>query len=58
VTLSRAAALAGGLGPLAEGLAAQAFGLSWALAGLTAVPVVLLVVSAGARAGGGASDEG
>jgi FSR family fosmidomycin resistance protein-like MFS transporter len=58
VTLSSAAALAGGLGPLAVGLAAQAFGLSWALAGLTAVPVVLLVVSAGARAGGGASDEG
>jgi MFS transporter, FSR family, fosmidomycin resistance protein len=57
VTLSSAAALAGGLGPLAVGLAAQAFGLSWALAGLTAVPVVLLVVSAGARAGGGASDE-
>jgi FSR family fosmidomycin resistance protein-like MFS transporter len=49
VTLSSAAALAGGLGPLAVGLAAQAFGLSWALAGLTAVPVVLLVVSAGAR---------
>jgi FSR family fosmidomycin resistance protein-like MFS transporter len=49
VTLSSAAALAGGLGPLAVGLAAQAFGLSWALAGLTAVPVVLLAVSAGAR---------
>jgi FSR family fosmidomycin resistance protein-like MFS transporter len=48
VTLSSAAALAGGLGPLAVGLAAQAFGLSWALAGLTAVPVVLLAVSAGA----------
>jgi MFS transporter, FSR family, fosmidomycin resistance protein len=44
VTLSSAAGLAGGLGPLAVGLTAQAFGLSWALAGLVVVPVVVLLV--------------
>ncbi len=49
VTLSSAAGLAGGLGPLAVGLAAQGFGLSWALAGLVVVPVAVLLVSAGAR---------
>ena len=43
VTLSSAAGLAGGLGPLAVGLAAQAFGLSWALAGLVVVPVAVLL---------------
>ena len=48
VTLSSAAGLAGGLGPLAVGLVAQGFGLSWALAGLVVVPVVVLLVSAGA----------
>jgi FSR family fosmidomycin resistance protein-like MFS transporter len=41
VTLSTAASLAGGLGPLAVGLAAQAFGLPWALAGLAAVPPII-----------------
>jgi len=49
VTLSSAAGLAGGLGPLAVGLAAQAFGLSWALAGLAVVPVAVLLILAGAR---------
>ena len=49
VTLSSAAGLAGGLGPLAVGLAAKGFGLSWALAGLVVVPVLVLLVSAGAR---------
>jgi FSR family fosmidomycin resistance protein-like MFS transporter len=49
VTLSSAAGLAGGLGPLAVGLVAQAFGLSWALAGLVVVPVAVLLVAAGAR---------
>jgi len=44
VTLSSAAGLAGGLGPLAVGLAAQGLGLSWALAGLAAVPVAVLLV--------------
>jgi MFS transporter, FSR family, fosmidomycin resistance protein len=48
VTLSSAAGLAGGLGPLAVGLVAQGFGLSWALAGLVVVPVAVLLVSAGA----------
>ena len=46
VTLSSAAGLAGGLGPLAVGLVAQAFGLVWALAGLVVVPVAILLVSA------------
>ncbi len=49
VTLSSAAGLAAGLGPLAVGLAAQAFGLGWALAGLAAVPVAVLALSARAR---------
>jgi FSR family fosmidomycin resistance protein-like MFS transporter len=44
VTLSSAAGLAGGLGPLAVGLVAQSFGLSWALAGLMLVPVAVLLV--------------
>ncbi len=56
VTLSSAAGLAGGLGPLAVGLAAQGLGLPWALAGLTAVPVVILAVSATARPGATASE--
>ena len=42
VTLSSAAGLAGGLGPLAVGLIAEAFGLSWALAVLVAVPAAVL----------------
>jgi MFS transporter, FSR family, fosmidomycin resistance protein len=45
VTLGSAASLAGGLGPLAVGIAAQAFGLSRALAGLVAVPIVILLVT-------------
>ena len=56
VTLSSAAGLAGGLGPLAVGLAAQGFGLPWALAGLAVVPVVILAVSATARLGGAARE--
>jgi FSR family fosmidomycin resistance protein-like MFS transporter len=44
VTLSSAAGLAGGLGPLTVGLMAQSFGLSWALAGLALVPVAVLLV--------------
>ena len=42
VTLSSAAGLAGGLAPLATGIAAERFGLTWALAALVAVPVVIL----------------
>ena len=60
VTLSSAAALAGGLGPLAVGLIAQAFGLSWALAVLVVVPVAVLAGSAGNSCAGdalGASDD-
>jgi FSR family fosmidomycin resistance protein-like MFS transporter len=44
VTLSSAAGLAGGLGPLAVGLVAQVAGLSWALAGLVVVPVAVLLI--------------
>ncbi len=54
VTLSSAAGLAGGLGPLAVGLVAQGFGLSWALTGLVVVPVAVLLVPAGARGAKGA----
>ena len=52
VTLSSAAGLAGGLGPLAVGLVAQGFGLSWALAGLVLVPVAVLLIPARAPAAG------
>jgi FSR family fosmidomycin resistance protein-like MFS transporter len=55
VTLSSAAALAGGLGPLAVGLLAQAFGLSWALAVLVVVPVAVLAGSAGLLSDAGVS---
>ena len=44
VSLSSAAGLAGGLGPLAIGLLAQTFGLSWAMTALCAVPVAMLAV--------------
>ncbi len=50
VTLSSAAGLAGGLGPLAVGLAAQGLGLTWALAGLAFVPVAVLVLPGRERA--------
>ena len=53
VTLSSAAALAGGLGPLTVGLIAQAFGLSWALTVLVVVPVAVLAGSAGASGAAG-----
>jgi MFS transporter, FSR family, fosmidomycin resistance protein len=49
VTLSSAAGMAGGLGPLAVGMAAQWFGLPRALAALTVVPVVVLAGSAAWR---------
>lgn len=44
VTLSSAASMAGGAGPLAVGLAAGMLGLPWALAGLSIVPVLLLIL--------------
>jgi len=53
VTLSSAAGLAGGLGPLAVGLVAQGFGLSWALAGLVLVPVAVLLIPGRARPAAG-----
>ena len=56
VTLSSAAGLAGGLGPLAVGLMAQSFGLSWALAGLVLVPVAVLLVAGPGRADGEVGD--
>ena len=46
VTLSSAAGMAGGLGPLAVGMMAEWFGLPRALAVLTVVPVVILAGSA------------
>jgi hypothetical protein len=49
VTMSSAAGLAGGLGPLAVGLVAAGFGLSWALAGLVIVPAAVLLVPGRAR---------
>lgn len=42
VSLSSAAGLAGGLGPLAVGVLAQHYGLSWAMTFLCVVPVVML----------------
>jgi FSR family fosmidomycin resistance protein-like MFS transporter len=42
VSLSSAAGLIGGAGPLAVGIAAQHVGLAWALAGLAVVPAILL----------------
>lgn len=42
VTLTSAAGLAGGIGPLAAGFLAERFGLAWALAGLALAPVCVL----------------
>ena len=42
VSLSSAAGLLGGAGPLAVGFLAQRFGLAWALAGLAVVPLCVL----------------
>jgi MFS transporter, FSR family, fosmidomycin resistance protein len=47
VSLSSASGLAGALGPLAVGLLAQRFGLSWAMAALCVVPLLMLAVLAG-----------
>jgi hypothetical protein len=51
VTLSSAAGLVGGLGPLAVGIIAQRAGLPWALGVLTVVPVVILAGSEAAGRG-------
>jgi FSR family fosmidomycin resistance protein-like MFS transporter len=42
VTLTSAAGLAGGIGPLAAGFLAERFGLAWALAALALAPACLL----------------
>jgi FSR family fosmidomycin resistance protein-like MFS transporter len=52
VSLSSAASLVGGLGPLVVGVLAQWLGLSWAMAALCAVPVVMLAVPPGNRVAG------
>jgi MFS transporter, FSR family, fosmidomycin resistance protein len=49
VSLSSASGLVGGLGPLAVGLLAQHFGLTWAMACLAFVPVALLAAPARRR---------
>jgi MFS transporter, FSR family, fosmidomycin resistance protein len=58
VTLNSAAGLAGGLGPLAVGLIAGTFGLSWALAGLVVVPVAVLAATVGAGTAGAGTAGG
>jgi MFS transporter, FSR family, fosmidomycin resistance protein len=59
VSLTSAAGLAGGLGPLAVGLLAQRLGLSWALAVLAIVPVCMLAAHQprSHHDGNGASDR-
>jgi MFS transporter, FSR family, fosmidomycin resistance protein len=47
VSLSSASGLVGAFGPLAVGLLAQHFGLSWAMAALCVVPLLMLAVPAG-----------
>ena len=42
VSLTSAASLAGGIGPLAVGLLAQRFGLAWAFAALALTPIAVL----------------
>jgi FSR family fosmidomycin resistance protein-like MFS transporter len=51
VSLTSAGGLAGGLGPLAVGLLAGHFGLSWAMAALCAAPALMLVIPARRRGG-------
>jgi len=53
VSLSSASGLAGGLGPLAVGLLAEHFGLSWAMAALGVAPAIMLVLVVPAGGGRG-----
>jgi MFS transporter, FSR family, fosmidomycin resistance protein len=53
VSLTSASGLLGALGPVAAGLLAQRFGLSWAMAALCIVPVLMLAVPAARRGGPG-----
>ena len=52
VTLTSAAGLAGGIGPLAAGFLAERFGLAWALAALALAPACLLAGLRGRRESG------
>jgi MFS transporter, FSR family, fosmidomycin resistance protein len=52
VTLTSAASLAGGIGPLAAGFLAERFGLAWALAVLALAPACLLTGLRGRRDSG------
>jgi len=52
VSLTSAAGLVGGLGPLAVGLLAQDLGLSWAMSSLVLVPVVMLAAPSCRRRAG------
>ncbi len=54
VSLSSAAGLAGGLGPLAIGILAQRYGLTWAMGALCIVPVLMLAVLTTRRSDPGA----
>ncbi len=58
VSLSSAAGLAGGLGPLAVGAAAQRLGLSWAMAALCGAPFIMLALLARVGGGGGSARLG
>jgi MFS transporter, FSR family, fosmidomycin resistance protein len=58
VSLSSAAGLAGGLGPLVVGLLAQRFGLSWAMAALCVAPVIMLMLVVPAGGGRGSTRLG
>jgi MFS transporter, FSR family, fosmidomycin resistance protein len=51
VSLSSASGLAGGLGPLAVGLLAQQFGLTWAMTALCVAPVIMLMLVVPGSAG-------
>jgi MFS transporter, FSR family, fosmidomycin resistance protein len=55
VSLAAAAGLVGGLGPLVVGLLAQQFGMSWAMASLCLVPVLMMAVPAGNSVPGGSA---
>ena len=55
VSLTSASGLAAALGPLAVGLLAEHFGLSWAMAALCVVPVLMLAVPVARRRAPGAS---
>ncbi len=57
VSLSSAAGLVGGIGPLAVGLLAGHLGLGWAMTALCGVPLIMLFAPAVHRRTGGAPDS-